>query len=371
MVDKIRWRTVVIVLRAKYLAIVTGESLERGGPVSVSVDSMRAVVQHSYGSPDVLELAEVPRPEVADDEVLVKIRSSAVTQGDRRLRAADFPGFVQLFGRLITGVFGPRHPTPGTSFAGVVVAVGDEVERFTSGDRVFGGSSHGAHADYLCVAEESPIVRAPTGVEFDELADAAYGAGTALTFLRDIGEVRPEDHVLVAGAAGGVGRFAVQLAAHEGADVTGVCREEDFEFVREMGADYVIDYETEDWTGREGEWDVILDTSGTLGFGACESALTREGRFLGLVISLSLLFHAAWTWLSGRPRAVAGVAVESREQLEDVRNFLESSAFRPVVDSRYPLEGIHDAHRRLETERPRGSVVVTFPDPPEPTNAPD
>ena len=323
-------------------------------------ETMRAAIQEKYGAPDVLAVDEVEVPVVGDDEVLVQIRASAVTQGDRRLRAADFPGFLRFVGRLATGLFGPRHRVPGSNFAGRVVAIGDEVTRFSAGDDVFGGCMHGAHADYITVPEESGIARMPPDADYEEVADLSYGAGTALTFLREYGEIEAGDQVAIIGAAGGVGRFAVQLADHFGAEVTAVCRGDDAEFVRDLGADSVVDYTTADLTGTGRAYDIIFDTSGTATFRESRSSLTRDGRFLSLIVGLPLLFHMAWTWLTGGKRAMVGVAMESRDLLEQVRDLVDAGAIRPVIDSCYPLERIRDAHARLESGRPRGSVVVAI-----------
>jgi NADPH:quinone reductase-like Zn-dependent oxidoreductase len=324
---------------------------------------MRAVAQQAYGAPEVLEIVDIESPSVGTHDVLVEVRASAVTQGDRRLRAADFPGFLGYVGRLATGVFGPRHRVPGTNFAGEVVAVGAEVTRFAPGDDVFGAGMHGAHAERVCVAEASPIASMPPGMGYAELADMAYGAATALTFLRDLAEVEAGDGVLVVGAAGGVGRYAVQLAKHLGAEVTAVCHGDDAALVRELGADAVIDYTTVDFTASAATWDVIVDTSGTARYETARGALTDEGRFLGLIISLRLLFYALVTRLTGGRRAIVGVAADSRDTLEALADVARQGALRALVDRRYPLERIRDAHRRVDSGEGRGSVIVTIAEP--------
>jgi len=259
-------------------------------PEAPTRQSMRAVVQERYGSPEVLELAKVERPTPGADEVLVEVRATAVTQGDRRLREADFPGFIQWFGRFATGLLGPRHSIPGTNFAGRIVAIGDDVTRFAVGDDVFGACMHGAYAEYVCVGEESPIAPMPAESAYDQAAGLAYSAGTAWSFLVDRAEVEPGEQVLVVGAAGGVGRSAVQIATHLGADVTATCRGSDAEFVRNLGADRVIDYTSEDVTDCHSTWDVIFDTSGTARFRDCRDVLDNEGRFVTLLVSLRLIW---------------------------------------------------------------------------------
>ena len=320
--------------------------------------TMSAVVYHSYGTPDVLTVADVDRPEVGKGKVLIRVHASPVTQGDRRMRAADFPGFLAIFGRLMTGLSRPRHSIPGTNFAGEVVEVGQGVTQFEEGDRVFGACGHGAHAQYLCVDADSAFTKMPEGTGFEEMADVPYGAGTALRFLRDIGEIQSGDRVAIVGAAGGVGRHGVQLAKHLGAEVTAVSRGSDADFVRSLGADAVVDYKLQPFPGDEGPFDIIFDTSGTLHFSDCRDALTEDGRFLSLLMSLDLLAHMAWTAIRGGKRAMTGVALESREILDDLAELVAEGALTPVVDRTFPLVRIRDAHQRLEERHPGGSVVV-------------
>jgi NADPH:quinone reductase-like Zn-dependent oxidoreductase len=321
---------------------------------------MSAVVYHSYGTPDVLKVADVDRPEVGKGQVLIRVHASPVTQGDRRMRSADFPGFLAIFGRLVAGLTRPRHSIPGTNFAGDVVEVGQGVTQFQAGDRVFGACGHGAHAQYLCVDADSAFAQMPDGMGYEEIAEMPYGAGTALRFLRDMGDVQPGDRVAIVGAAGGVGRYAVQLAKHFGAEVTAVCRGSDMDFVRDLGADHVVDYQMQPFPGDEGPFDVIFDTSGSLRFRTCRNALSDNGRFLSLVMSPDLLVHMAWTAIRGGKRAKTGVALESREILNDLADLVDDGVLTPVVDRSYPLVRIRDAHERLEGSHPAGSVVVTM-----------
>lgn len=319
---------------------------------------MKAAMQHTYGAPDVLSLVEVDRPIIGDGDVLVQVHASTVTQGDRRLRAADFPGISKLFGRLMMGIFRPKNPIPGTVFAGKVVAVGSAVTQFAVGDDVFGGCPHSAHAEALSIAEDSSVARMPAGMSYDEAAAVPYGAVTASTFLSDFGKLQRGERVLIVGASGGVGRYAVQLAHHLGAEVTGVSSAATVDLVRSLGADHVVDYATEDVTRNGQRYDLILDTMDLLSFGQCRSSLTPTGRYLSLHIGLRLLFHSLWTKLTGGPRALLGVAFGSRSKMEQVRELVEQGAISPVIDRRYPLAQIADAHRRFETARPHGSVVI-------------
>jgi NADPH:quinone reductase-like Zn-dependent oxidoreductase len=320
--------------------------------------SMRAVVYESYGSPDVLRVADVGRPAVGPGEVMVDVHASVVTQGDRRMRAADYPGFLRLFGRLATGVLRPRYTIPGTNFSGVVVRAGGGVEQFGEGDRVFGSCMHGAHADFLVIDETAAIAEMPRNLTFEEAADLPYGAGTAFDFLTNKGGLEPGDQVAVVGAAGGVGRYAVQIAKHFGGEVTAVCREKDADFVRELGAARVVDYTAEDVFAADNAYDVIFDTSGTLRFSECKRSLTVQGRFLSLYMSAGLLWQTLWTSVTGGRRAVTGVAIDSAETLRRVKELAEAGGIRSTIARRFSMDQIADAHRYLEAREGRGSVVV-------------
>jgi len=318
---------------------------------------MQAAMNTEYGTPDVLDVTEVDRPTPGPREVLVEVVASAVTQGDRRLRAADFPGVSAVFGRLLFGVFGPRHPVGGTMFAGRVAAVGDEVTRFSVGDDVFGNVDRGAYAEYLVLEEDGAIATKPQGIGYGEAAAIPYGAGTALTFLRDMAKVERGERVLIAGATGGVGRMAVQVAKHLGAHVTAV-GSRDAELARALGADEFIDYTVEDFTARDARWDVIFDTTEGDHFRAFRGSLTATGRYLSLYLTTRLLFQMAITSLRRGPRALGGVALGSAEGMEELRELVETGVLRAVVAQRYPLSEIADAHRALEGQRPSGDVVV-------------
>lgn len=319
---------------------------------------MRAAINDEYGNPDVLSLGELPRPTIGPDEVLVQVCASDVTQGDRRLRAADFPGLSALFGRLMFGVFSPRNPVGGTSFAGQVVEVGAKVTRFAVGDDIFGGVMRGAYAEYMAVGQDEPLAKMPANTTYTEAAALPYGAVTALVFLRDMAKVQPDERVLVVGASGGVGRMAVQIAKHLGAHVTGVgSRDEDLS--RSLGADEFINYKKEDFTKSGKTWDVIFDATEGNHFRSFRSALSSVGRYLSLYMTLRVLFQMAMTAMRRGPRAITGVALGDPGTLDDVRALVEEGALRPVVSDRYPLEDIVHAHAMLEgAQPPRGSVVV-------------
>jgi len=329
-----------------------------------AIETMKAAIHNEYGSPRVLRIGEITRPTPRDNEILVEVHASAVTQGDRRLRAADFPGAGAIAGRLMFGLLRPRNPTPGTTFAGRVVAVGKAVTRFAVGDRVFGGCSRGAQAEYLTVAEDSAVAKLPVGIGYDEAAAVPYGAATALAFMRDIAAVKPGDRVLILGASGGVGRFAVQIARHLGAHVTGVCSADKAEMVRQLGARAVIDYAREDYTNNGETYDVIFDTVSGDGFRAAKPSLSRRGRYVSLYMTLRIGLQMLWGAMFGGPRAAAGVVLNNQELMEEVAVLLGEGAIWPVVAERFALDRVADAHEALESGNLEGAVVVSIVDAP-------
>ncbi|MCB9662901.1 MAG: NAD(P)-dependent alcohol dehydrogenase [Alphaproteobacteria bacterium] len=320
---------------------------------------MHAIVQHTYGSPDVLKPAELPRPEVGPRQVLVEVHAASVTQGDRRLRSGDFPGITWLPGRLAMGLTGPRTPVPGTGFAGRVVEVGAEVTTFAVGDDVFGGAPHGAYAELLVMEADGPLTRMPDGLTFAEAATLPYGALTALVFLRDLGKLRAGERVCILGASGGVGRMAVQLARHLGADVTAVCSPAHAARVQALGAHVVVDRHADGAWQAAGPYDLILDTVGAVSFLTARRALAPGGRHASLHVTTGQLLAAAWTAMTGGRRALLGVALPSAEAFDEVRGLVETGALRPVLAGSWPLADAALAHARLEAGNPGGDLVVS------------
>lgn len=239
-------------------------------------------------------------------------------------------------------------------FAGRVVEVGSAVTRYRVGDDVFGSTDHGAYAELLATSEDSALARMPATLRYEDAAAVPYGGVTALRFLRDLAEVKPGDRVLIVGAAGGVGRFAIQLAKHLGADVTALCRRKSFDLVRELGADRVIDRETGDLDARR--YDVIFDTVGALKFARARRALTERGRYLSLILSVGLLLRVLTTRIAGGQRALFGIFMGERKDMEELSALMEQGVVRPVIARRFPLEQIADAH--AAAGRSDGAVVV-------------
>lgn len=320
---------------------------------------MKAAFYDNYGGPEVVSVREMAMPVIGDTDILVKVHSSAISTADWRFRASNFPGILWLAGRLIAGLFKPKNNVLGTDFAGCVVETGASVDRFKVGDQVFGFCMHGGHAEYLAIDATKPVSLMPKTFDYDMAAAVPFGALAALGFLRDIAKVQAGQRVLIVGASGAVGVFAVQLAKLMGAEVTGVCSAANLDLVRSLGADHVIDYEREDFTTRTGAYDVILDTVSGTSFPKCEQALADNGLFIPLEFGLPEILQAVRTSIRGGKRVILNVSGESADDLNYLSELLERGDLRPVIDSVYPLEEIVEAHRCVETRHKTGAVVVS------------
>jgi NADPH:quinone reductase-like Zn-dependent oxidoreductase len=254
------------------------------------------------------------------------------------------------------GVLRPRNPIQGTMFAGEVVAVGSGVSRYKVGDRVFGSADHGAYAELLLRHEDSTMGTIPEGFDYAQAAAVPYGAMTAMYFFEELAQLQPGESVLLLGAAGGVGRYAIQVAKHLGAHVTAVCSPDDFELVRELGADAVLDY-NQDFRTQGQRFDVIFDLADVATFSDCKAVLTPTGRYLTLYISLAVLAQVAWTSMGSGPSAKFGISLGDREDLERMQGWMAQGVIRPVLAQAYPLLEIGAAHALAE-QRPKGEVMV-------------
>jgi NADPH:quinone reductase-like Zn-dependent oxidoreductase len=322
---------------------------------------MRAIVYAQYGSPDVLQLREIEKPAPRDDEVLIRVRATTVTSGDWRARSLDLPKGFGPLGRPVFGIFGPRQPILGTEFAGDVEAVGKRVSKFAVGEPVFGfsGIGMGCHAEYKAMREDRPLVRKPANLSYEEAAALSFGGTTALDFFRR-GKLGRGERVLVNGASGCVGTAAVQLARHLGAHVTGVCSTGNLALVKSLGADEVIDYTEQDFTRNGQSYDVIVDTVGTAPFSRSRGSLTQRGRLLLVLGTLPDLLRAPWVSMTSRKQVIAGPASERVDDVQLLAELAESGELKAVIDRRYPLERMVEAHRYVDTGRKRGSVVITL-----------
>jgi NADPH:quinone reductase-like Zn-dependent oxidoreductase len=322
---------------------------------------MKAIVYRKYGGPEVVALAEVPKPAPKDNEVLIRIHATTVTTGDWRARSLEMPPGFRLLGRLVFGVFGPRQPILGTELAGVIEAVGKDVTRFKTGDEVFAfpAASYGGHAEYRTMPEDGRVVRKPSNLTFEEAAALSFGGTTALNRLRDKAGIKRGDKVLIVGASGCVGSAAVQIAKHFGAEVTGVCSTANVELVRSIGADKVIDYTKVDFATTGETWDIILDTTGTAPLARSEPALKNGGRLVVVLGSFAQALGMERPSKASGKKVIAGVAAERVEDMRFLAELAEAGEFRPVIDRSYPLEHAAEAHAYVDTGRKRGSVVLT------------
>lgn len=318
---------------------------------------MKAVVHYSYGSPDVLKIEDVEKPEVSEDGVLVRIHASSVNP-------AEWYGMTGLMiARFSSGLFKPKDPRIGGDFAGVVEAVGSQVTDFKPGDEVYGGRS-GAFAEYVSV--RNAVVRKPANVTFEEAAAVPTAALTALQGLRDHGKVKPGDKVLINGAAGGVGTFAVQIAKALGAEVTGVTSTKNVERIRSLGADHVIDYTQDDFTRNGVHYDLLLDIAGSRTWKEYKRVLKPNANFvivggqkgnkwIGPLANALRLKMAAW----GASQTVTFyIAQFNRADMTSLCDMIESGKVKPVVEKVYPLAQAGDAMRHLGTGHAWGKVVL-------------
>jgi len=327
---------------------------------------MKAAVCTRYGTPEVLEIRETADPVPGPGELLIKVHAAAVTTGDARIRAMRMPSPVfWLLGKLVLGITAPRIKVLGTDLAGTVTAVGNKVASFAVGDPVVAalGARFGAHAQVARIPESAAVVRKPPALTFEEAAALPFGAMTALHYLRNFGAVRPGDEVLIIGASGCVGSAAVQIARHLGAQVTGVCSTANTDHVRALGAHRIIDYTTDDFTTRTSTYDIIFDTVGATTFARCKPILKPRGRFLPAVLTMTEFRQMLWTALTGGRRLKGGVVVDSKKSLMEVVQLVEAGGLRPVIDHQYNFSDIREAHRRVDSGRKVGAVVVTMAPP--------
>lgn len=329
---------------------------------------MRAAIYQTYGSPEVVQVIEVPKPIPNASEVLIKIHATTVSSGDWRVRTLNVPSGFGILSRLIFGVTKPRKKILGTELSGVIESVGKEVKKFKVGDAVFAspGAGMGAHAEYICMAEASAIALKPANLSFEEAAAISFGASTAWVYLHEKAKVEPGQKVLINGASGCVGSFAVQIAKHLGAQVTGVCSTANVELVKSLGADHVIDYTREDFTKSGQDYDVIFDTVGKTSFSQCQGLLKEKGVYLPAVLGIQEMFEMIYTsFKSGQGnrngKRVLGAAIfENAALMETLKKLVESGKIKPVISLRFPLSKIVEAHRIVDSGHKRGCVVVTL-----------
>lgn len=316
---------------------------------------MKAIVYSSYGGPEVLQLKEVPKPTPKENEVLIKVHTTTVTSGDVRLRKAD-PFAV----RFMFGLFTPKLPILGHELAGEVEAVGGKVTRFRKDDRVFGstGMGSGTYAEYICLPQDALIAPMPSNMGMEDAATLAVGAQTALYFLKKA-QIQPGQRVLIHGASGSIGTAAVQIAKNFGAEVTGLCSIANVELVRSLGADRVIDYTKEDFLASDRPYDVIFSTVGKTSYAQCKGILKQGGYYLTSFGAPSDFLHMALAPRFGNHHVIGGGVKDDPTIADQIKTLIEAGKLKAVIDRRYALHEMVEAHRYAEQGHKKGNVVIS------------
>jgi NADPH:quinone reductase-like Zn-dependent oxidoreductase len=322
---------------------------------------MKAAVYRRFGGPEVVKIEDVPMPAPKAGEVLIRVRAATVSMADYRMRSRDLPKGLGFLGPIALGVFGPRHKILGMDVAGTIEAVAPDVTRFKVGDDVIAmpGAKFGGHAEYLLMKASGAIALKPRNLDFEEAATLAFGGQPALVFLCRAG-TKAGDEVLINGASGSVGSAAVMIAKGLGANVTGVCSGANADLVRSLGADRIIDYMREDFAAEGKQYDAVMDCVGNAPFERVASTIRPGGSLLLVVLDLKGMLGA-----SGNSRR-SGIRVNGTPvnpdsgDLEELVRLAETGVLKPVIDRRYSLDQIAEAHRYLDTFRKRGNLVVTI-----------
>ena len=326
---------------------------------------MKAIVYTKYGPPDVLELKEVEKPTPKDNEILVKVYATTATVADSRVRSFRVPLLFWLPARIVLGFRKPKKTVLGMELAGEVESVGKNVKLFQKGDQVFAATlvgavayGGGAYAEYKCLPEDAAISIKPSNMTYEEAAAIPIGARTALHYLRKC-NIQSGQKVLIYGASGSVGTYAVQLAKYFGAEVTGVCSTTNLDLVKSLGADKVIDYTVEDFTSNGETYDVIFEAVDKSSFSACLKSLNKEGIYINITVPLPGI-RMLWTKLTSGKKVILGQnSPEKAEDLTFLKELVEAGKIKAVIDRSYAFEQMVEAHRYVDTGHKKGNVVIT------------
>ncbi|WP_318503077.1 NAD(P)-dependent alcohol dehydrogenase [Bacillus sp. T3] len=322
---------------------------------------MKAIVYEKYGPPEVLQLKNVKKPVPKEKEILVKVKATTVSVADIRSRSFSVPRMIWLPARITLGLRKPKKEILGMELAGEVESIGEEVKRFNKGDQVFAASLNGfgAYAEYICLAENGPVTHKPSNITYEEAAAIPIGARTALYFLRKA-NIQRGQKVLVYGASGSVGSYAVQLAKYFGAYVTGVCSSANLDLVKSLGADKVIDYTAEDFTSSGETYDVIFEAVNKSSFSACMKVLKDNGTYINITEPLPS-GQMLWTKLtSSKKLLLSRNSPETAEALNFLKVLIENGKIKALIDRSYSIEDIIEAHKYVEKGHKKGNVVITI-----------
>lgn len=318
---------------------------------------MKALIYENYGMPEVLSLQEIPRPEPKPQEVLIKVMAASINKADwHLLRGEPFPI------RFMTGLFKPKYPTPGADVSGVVEQVGDEVTHFKPGDEVYGdlsGDGFGAFATYA-IANEARLAKKPSNLTYEETAALPMAAVTALQGLRDKGEIQKGQKVLINGASGGVGGFAIQIAKAFEAEVTAVCSTPKVEQAKAQGADFVIDYKQEDFTKNDKQYDLIFDVVGNHSIRAIDKVLSKGGRYVSSAFSMGAMFLGPWKAATGGKKLINLLASPNQADLQFISKLVAEGKLKPVIHKTFPLDAAPEGIQLIGKGSPNGKLVVNI-----------
>ncbi len=319
---------------------------------------MKAVICTKYGPPEVLKLKEVEKPVPKDNEVLIRIYATSVTSGDTRIRSFRVPISFWIPARIALGLRSPKINILGAELAGEIESIGKEVKMFKVGDKVYAYPGHlgGGYAEYTCMSEDSAIAIKPADLTYEEAAAIPFGGNTALHFLKKA-NIKEGQKVLVYGASGSVGTYAVQIAKYLGAEVTGVCSTSNIDLVKSLGADKVIDYTKEQFSGNE-IYDVIFDTVGKSSFSDSMESLQKDGIYLQALAVPALSLKMQWTSITTNKTLIGGTAVPTAENLNILKELIEIGKIKQVTDRTYPIEQIVEAHTYVDKGHKKGNVVI-------------
>lgn len=323
---------------------------------------MKAVTQHKYGGPEVLEIKEVPKPNPKDNELLIQVHATPITAAGGFMREG-----VPYLGRLAIGLFKPKATIPGVGFSGEITSVGKDVTLFKVGDQVFGETlfNQGTQAQYVCAGQDDVIALKPVNLTHAEAAPITDGHLTSMNFLKLVADLKRDDRILIIGASGSLGTAAVQIAVEMGAIVTGVCSTRNVELVKSLGASHVIDYKVSDFTTLGEKYNIIYDTIGKSSFSTCKSVLEDNGIYMSPVLNFKLLCHALWTAKFSKKKAkfsATGILAkqELKKMLFQIIALIQEGKLKTVMDRKYTIDQIAEAHAFVDQGHKKGNVVVNI-----------